>query len=196
MFNLNYQILFTILSVVIGIYCFIPYIRDIFKGTTKPHLYTWFIWTVLQTVGVLAMLNAGARFGTASLALGAVLCFFIFILSFFYGTKNIKFFDKICLVGALIAVFIYFFLNDPFWSVIVVTVTDLVGFLPTIRKSFEEPETETFSTYFFSSLSSLFALGALSYFSFTTAVYLISLVLSNGICAVVILIRKSKLKIS
>ncbi|MFO0743834.1 MAG: hypothetical protein U0469_02155 [Candidatus Paceibacterota bacterium] len=192
MFNQQYQILFTILSTIVGIYCFIPYISDIFKGKTKPHLYTWFIWTILQTVGVLAMLNAGAKLGVLSLAFGAILCFFIFILSFFYGTKNIKLFDKICLMGALIAVIIYFFLNNPFWSVIVVTITDLVGFLPTIRKSFEEPETETFSTYFFSSLSSLFALGALSYFSLTTSVYLISLFLSNGVCAGIILFRKKK----
>ncbi|MEI6352714.1 MAG: hypothetical protein WCO35_02135 [Candidatus Nomurabacteria bacterium] len=190
MFNTNYQILFTVLSSIIGIYCFVPYIKDIFKGKTKPHLYTWFIWTILQTVGVLAMLNAGAKFGVISLALGSVLCLFVFILSFFYGTNNIKTFDKICLVGALIAVFIYFILNDSFWSVIAVTVTDFIGFLPTIRKSYEEPESETLSNYFFSSLSSFLGLGALSYFSFTTSFYLISLVITNGVCAAVIYYRR------
>ena len=109
------------------------------------------------------MFAAGAGIGIASLAIGAILCFLIWLLSLRYGTHNINTFDKICLAGGLVAIAIYLFLHDPLLSVIVVTLTDLIGFLPTFRKSYKEPTTETASTYILSSASSLFALGALEF---------------------------------
>ena len=187
---MNIKLIFAILSSLIGISCFIPYIYDIFKGITKPHSYSWLIWTILQIIGVMAMASGGAGIGVASLAIGAILCCFIFILSLFYGTSNIKIFDIICLIGALTAIIIYFLIHNALLSIIIVTVTDLIGFLPTLRKSYEEPKTETFLTYIISSISSLFALGALLFFNLTTSLYLISLVVTNGLCALIILIRR------
>jgi len=190
---MSLKFILAVLSSIIAVSCFIPYIIDIFKGTTKPHSYTWLIWTILQTIGVVAMLKGGAGLGIASLSIGAVLCAFVFVLSIFYGTHNIKLFDKVCLVGAFIAIGSYFFFRDPLLSVLIVITTDLVGFLPTLRKTYEEPNTETVSTYLLSSLSSFFALGALSIFTFTTSIYLISLVITNLICALVILYRRKVL---
>ena len=102
----------------------------------------------------------------------------------------IKTFDKICLVGALIAISLYLFLHNALLSVIVVTLTDFIGFLPTIRKSYAEPKTETLSTYGLSSASSAFALFALTNFNITTSLYLITLVITNGLCAVIILVQR------
>lgn len=189
---MSIKVIFAVVSSLIGISCFIPYIVDIFKGKTKPHSYSWLIWTILQTTGVIAMSSGGAGVGVMSLAIGAILCGFVFFLSLFYGSNNINIFDTICLIGALISIVIYFFLKDALLSVIVVAITDIIGFLPTFRKSYEEPNTETFSTYILSLISSLLALRALSVFSLTTSFYLISLVLTNGLCALIIYTRRRK----
>ncbi len=186
---MSIKVIFAIISTIIGISCFIPYIIDIFKGKTKPHSYSWLIWTILQTTGAIAMSSGGAGLGVMSLSIGAILCGFVFIMSLFYGSNNITIFDTICLIGALIAIIIYFFLKDALLSVIVVAITDIIGFLPTFRKSYEEPGTETISTYILSSVSSLLALRALSFFSLTTSLYLISLVITNGLCALIIYTR-------
>ena len=122
------------------------------------------------------MLSSGAGIGVASLSIGAVLCAFVFFLSLWYGTKNVRLFDTVCLGGALIAISSYFFLHDALLSIIVVSVTDLVGFLPTLRKAYEEPHTETALTYVLSSLSSVFAILALSTITVTTSLYLFSLI--------------------
>ena len=185
------KVIFAVSSSLVGIACFVPFIRDIFRGSTQPHSYTWFIWTILQTTGVIAMLSAGAGIGAASLAIGAGLCAFIFLLSLKYGTHNIKTFDTICLIGALIAIAVYFLLHDALLSVIIVSLTDFIGFLPTFRKSYEEPHTETAVTYVLSSISSVLALGALVQFTLTTSLYLISLIITNGLCALIILMRRN-----
>ncbi len=187
---MNIKVIFVIISSLVGISCFIPYIIDILKRKTKPHVYSWIIWTVLQLIGVMAMIDGGAGLGVMSLLIGAILCGFIFILSLFYGTHNIKIFDTICLIGAIISIIFYFFIHNTLLSIIIVTVTDLVGFMPTFRKSYEEPKTETISTYVLSSISSLFALFALSNITFTTSLYLISLIVSNGLCALIIFLRR------
>lgn len=190
---MGFKFILAILSSIFAISCFIPYIVDIFKGTTKPHSYTWLIWAILQTIGAIAMLSGGAGIGVASLVIGAVLCGFVFILSLFYGTHNIKFFDKVCLAGAFVAIGFYFFLHSALLSVLMVIIIDLIGFFPTLRKTYEEPNTETVSTYILSSISSFLALLALSIFTLTTSIYLISLVITNLICAFVILHRRKVL---
>ncbi len=186
------QLIFAIFSSILSILCFIPYLRGIYKGKTKPHSYSWLIWTILQTIGVIAMFKGGAGIGIASLSIGVILCGFIFILSLKYGTKNINLFDKVCLVGALLAIVAYLFLNDALISIIIITITDFIGFLPTFRKSYKEPETEKASSYALSSISSVFALLALSIFTLTTSLYLVSLIITNGLCAILIIIRIQK----
>ncbi|MBI5038150.1 MAG: hypothetical protein HZC01_05610 [Candidatus Kerfeldbacteria bacterium] len=183
------KILFAAISSLVGIACFVPYLRDIFKNKTKPHSYTWLVWTIIQITGVVAMLSAGASIGVASLLIGAILCGYIFILSLRYGTRNITVFDTVCLIGALTAIFIYAFLRNPLLSVIMISLVDLVGFLPTFRKAYLEPESETASNYLLSGISSTFALGALVNFNITTSLYLISVTATNIACAALIWIR-------
>lgn len=187
---MSIQLFFAILSSIIGIACFAPYIRDIFKHTTEPHPYSWLIWTILQTTAVVVMISDGAGMGVASLAIGAVLCGTIFLLSLRYGTANIKLFDVICLIGALIATAIYLFLQNALLSIIIISLIDFIAFLPTFRKAYEEPRSETASTFALSSISSILALFALSNFTLTTTLYLITLVITNATCVLIILIRR------
>lgn len=187
------KLFFASLSAIVSVLCFIPYIRDIYKGNTKPHAYSWLVWAILQGVGGVIILSEGGKFGALSILIGSALCFLIFFLSFRYGTKNIKVFDKICLVASLISIFIWFFLKTPFYSVILISIIDFVGFLPTLRKSYLEPETETILTYELSVLSALLAILSLSDFSFVTSFYLISLTVTNSSCAIIILLRKKNI---
>jgi len=191
---MDYKFLLGIISSVIAILLFIPYLRDIFKGTTKPHIYTWLIWTILQGIGAVASLKAGAGYGSWALIAGAAFCGLIVLLSFKYGTKNIQRIDTACLVLALIACIIYVFTKDPLYSVLIVTATDAVGYYPTMRKAYEEPYSETVSTYALSAFVNLLSIIALSVYSFTTVAYIGSLVLSNSLLVAITLCSRRKQK--
>ncbi len=190
---MNIKIIFAILSSLVGISCFVPYILDIFKGKTKPHSYSWLIWMILQIIAAISMFSIGVGWGITSISIGAVLCGFVFILSLKHGTHNIKTFDKICLMGALVAISVYFFLHNPLLSVLIVAIVDFVGFLPTLRKAYEEPYTETLSTYILSFISTILALFSFSIFTFENSLYLTSLIITNAVCAVVIIFRRNNL---
>lgn len=187
------KLIFGVASVVLAIVCFLPYVRDIVRKKTEPHMYSWLIWTILQIVGVAAQIKDGAGYGAWALSVGAFFCFVIFLLSFRYGTKNISKFDLACLIAALCAIGVYIFLKNPVWATIVVSVIDFVGFLPTFRKGFQEPFSETASTFVMSAVANVLSIVALQNYSVTTVLYIGSLFFTNSSFATMVLLRRRQL---
>ncbi len=44
----NPKFIFAVVASSIGILAYLPYLKDIFAGNTKPHAYTWLIWLITQ----------------------------------------------------------------------------------------------------------------------------------------------------
>jgi uncharacterized protein with PQ loop repeat len=189
---IDIKLLIGIFAGTIGALSFIPYFRDIFLHKTKPHIYTWLIWSLLQGTSVFIMLYGGAGIGVLPFVIGTILCGSIFILSLKYGTKNITLFDTICLIGALVALIFYIFLHNSLLSIILVSIIDFIGFIPTFRKSYVEPKTETASTYIVSAVSSVLAIGALLNYSVITILYPATLILTDTTCWLIIVLRRKK----
>ncbi len=173
-----------------GVACFVPYIKDTLNRSTHPHIYTWLIWTILQVTGVIAMYNSGAGMGALSLAIGALFCGIVCLLSIKYGTKNITLFDTICLIGALVSIVVYIFLHQPLLSVILISIIDFMGFLPTLRKAYHEPHSETLSMFILFVLSGVFSMLAMQEYSLTTMFYPCTLMLINTIGSGMIWMRR------
>ncbi len=185
------KLTFGLIAGALAIGCFLPYFRDIFKRKTTPHTYSWLIWSILQITGVVAIIvGHGGYYGVLGIGIGALFCLSIFVLSFKYGTKNITAIDTFSFIGALLAIVIWIFTKNPLYSVVLISIIDFVGFIPTIRKGYEEPYTETMSTYLMASISDVFAILALSTFSLVTTLYLGTLVFSNALFVVILLYRR------
>lgn len=184
------KLLLGLAASVLSIICFLPYLVDIFRKRTQPHAYSWLIWTILQGIGVATGLQDGAGYGILGIAIGAFFCFTIFLLSLFYGTKNITRFDTLCLIAAICALLFYILQRDPLLSVIIITLIDFLSFLPTMRKTWEEPTTETPSTYALSALAVFLGILALQNYTVTTVLYLASLVVTNSALVLIVLLRK------
>ncbi len=179
-----------IIATIIGTASFYPYLRDMLRRKTEPHTYTWLIWTILQVTGVMAMFNSGAGIGALPLTVGAFFCGAIFFLSLKFGSKNITTFDTLCLIGALASIGVYFFLHNAVLAVILITVIDLVGFLPTMRKAYSEPYSETLSMYALFFVSSVFSLVAIGVYSITTTLYPATIMCTNLICCTILWARR------
>lgn len=179
-----------IIATIISVISFFPYLKDIFRNKTQPHSYTWLIWTILQVTGVVAMFNDGAGIGALALTVGAFFCAYIFILSLKYGTKNITLFDTICLIAALAATSIYAFLHNPVLSVILITIIDFVAFLPTLRKAYAEPYSETLSLFLLGVVWSTFNVIAISTYTITTTLYPSCILFANALCCLMLWMRR------
>ena len=75
---MDIKLILGIITVVLVVPTFYPYIRDIILRKTEPHTYTWLIWTILQSIGVYAGFQDGGGYGLWGLALGAFFCGVIF----------------------------------------------------------------------------------------------------------------------
>ena len=192
--NMELKLILGIITTLLAFPTFIPYLKDIVQRKTEPHTYTWLIWTILQSIGVYAGFQDGGGFGMWGLAIGAVFCAIIFLLSLKYGTTNITRFDLYCLVGAFITLGIYLFTNNGLLAVLLVAIIDFVGFLPTFRKGWEEPETETISTFGLSAFGNLLSVFALENYTFITTLYVGSLLFTNTTFATMIYLRRTIFK--
>jgi hypothetical protein len=189
---MDFKMIFGLIATVLAVIAFIPYLKDIFGGKTKPHVYSWLVWSIIQGVGVLAMFEGGAGWGALGLGIGSLFCISIFLLSFKYGTKNITKIDTFLLIAALITIVVWLTTEDPLWSVVLVSLIDFIAFVPTYRKTYLAPHGETLSTYIFDVVSNMFAIVAIATYSLTTTLYISSLVISNALMVFILIYRRRK----
>jgi len=171
----------------------IYYASNAFKGKTKPHLYTWLIWGIVTVIAAIAQIVSGGGVGAYYTLLIAFNCLFIAVLAYFKGEKDIHRSDKACLGFCLIAIILWPLLKSPLLSVLIVTIVDTVGFIPTIRKSFSKPHEEnlfSFSIYAFTYSLSILALES---YNFITVFYPAVIVITAASLAVMRIIRRKQL---
>lgn len=184
-----------ILAVVMTIIGYFFYFRDIFANKTKPHAYSWLVWAVLTGIAFFGQLDDGAGAGAWVTGVTALISFVIFGLALSRGEKDIHLSDKLNLLGASAALVLWGITSNPLSSIILITIIDFLGFLPTIRKSYMKPHEETLIHYVFAGLK--FALGiiALENYSVITWLYPLSLVLANGLFIALLVVRRKQLHV-
>lgn len=187
---MDIKLFFAIASVIVLVIGYFPYFKDIFAKTTKPHAYTWLIWAITQGTAAAAAFYGGANWGTLSLVGGTVLVIFVFFLSLKYGTKNISRSDTFILVLALSAIAVWWLTNNPLLSVLMVTVIDGMGYIPTLRKSWTEPWSETLSFWLAMAIVSMLTIFSLGDINWLTAPYLVVLAVLNIVVLFTCILRR------
>jgi hypothetical protein len=76
-----------------------------------------------------------------------------------------------CLVVALLALPIWLVTSNPLWAVLILTIIDLVGFGPTVRKAYSKPHEERVWFFLLGALRNALVIVALEYYSPTTIVF-------------------------
>jgi hypothetical protein len=170
-----------------------PYIYNAYRGRTRPHLFTWLIWTPMTFIAFAAQVVDHGGPGAWTTGVTAVLCLFPLVISIRNGTHDIRPLDWVSLVVAVLAGVAWLVTDDPTISVILVTLIDAVAFVPTIRKSIHKPYEETLLNYVTSASKHTLSIAALTHFSLLTALYPAVVGLMNGICIGVLTIRRRQI---
>ena len=161
----EYQLLFGILAPLIGILSFVPYYRDVLNGSTKPHVFTWIIWTLLTGTTFLIQISEGGGTGAWVTGVESLSCFGVALLALRRGETTITRTDWICFVGALGAMILWLLADQPLLAIILVICADGLGFAPTFRKSYSKPQEETATIYALSAAHWIFGIMALQSFA-------------------------------
>lgn len=161
-----------VLAVGIALIAYIPYLIDMFRGKNKPHLYTWIsIFLVTAVVGYIQVIG-GAGVGAIPTILGVGVDALILGFCFKFGTKDVVFTDKICLAISIIGVIAYALLhNQPVVSLAIVTAAEVISFIPTFRKTRNDPYSESLPSYYLIMLKLALILVALQAYNLLTVSY-------------------------
>lgn len=170
------------------------YIFSIVKGRTVPHLFTWMIWGLLGGIGFMAQLHGGAGPGAWSLGIASVLCFVTALLALKWGERNITKGDKLALASAALALIPWLMTDNPLGSVIMISLINVAGFYPTIRKSWHKPGEEILTSYVITALVMVFSLLAMHQVNMVTALYPATVVAANALFLLMCLIRRKELE--
>jgi fucose 4-O-acetylase-like acetyltransferase len=190
---MSFKVFVAILSIILTLSGYSFYFRDIFAGKTKPHAYSWLVWALLTAIAFAGQLSAGGGPGTWVTGLTSAISFIIFGLAIQRGEKQIALSDKLNLAGAGVALLLWALTSNPLTSIILITIVDFLGFIPTIRKSYSKPGEETLIHYVFAGLKFILAIIALDHYSLTTWLYPASLVAGNLFFVPMLVIRRRQL---
>jgi hypothetical protein len=186
--------MFGLLSLLISVVSYVPYVRSIYFANIKPHAFTWLVWGTVMAIAFVAQLSDKAGAGSWATGLSAAFCLGIGIIALFRGEKHITRGDWIAFITTFLAIPLWVATSDPLWSVLLVTGIDAVAYYPTFRKSYAKPDEELAFKYVLTVIRYLFSLLALEHYTIVTSVYqLVSIVMEIGI-VVMLVWRRSVLR--
>ena len=189
----DYHVVLGSLAMCIALASYVPYFRDMFRGTTKPHPFSWFIWGLITAIIFAAQTVEGGGMGTWVSGLTALACFSVSALALAWGDRKISAFDWFCFFSALFGIVLWRMTSSPLAAVIIATITDLIAYIPTFVKAYHRPREETLSTYVLSTLKWVFAIPALATFNLTTLLFPVAMIIANTAFVVMVCIRRRQL---
>jgi len=170
----------------------IPYLKNVITKKIKPHPYTWGVWSIVSCVVFFGQVAKGAGIGAIPTAVSEIFTIIIFLFSLKYGFKNPPKIDKYFLILALFGLIPWILTKDPTISIIIVVSIDLIAFIPTLRKTYCHPKSETPLLYGTNALRHSLALGALGSYNIATMLHSITMIIVNSIMVIFIKTCKEK----
>ncbi len=189
----DYKILLGYVGTGVALVSYTPYVWNTIRGTTKPHAFSWFVWGVLTGIAFLAQLTSDAGSGSWVTGLTAAICFVVVALALAKGDRHFTAIDWISFITALVAIILWKLTDNPVLAVVLVTLGDALGFVPTYRKGYNKPHEETAIQFALASVKWMLGIAALASFSVTTVLYPAALIFLNGGCAILLFLRRKQL---
>lgn len=167
-----YKEILSAFAIFLTFLAFIPYIRSILHGSTKPHVFSWFIWGTTTFVVFLAQLEGKGGVGAWPIGISGSIAIFIAILAYVKRSDiTITKTDWLFFISALSSLPLWYLTSDPVWAVIILTTVDVLGFGPTIRKVYAFPHSESLLFFALFAARNLIVIGALEAYSITTVLF-------------------------
>ncbi len=158
------------------------YIRDMYRGRTKPNLVSFGLWTTAPLIGGLAALSAGAdTWATLRILMSGFVPLVIFVSALWLPQAywKLSLFDALCGIFSFCALCVWLFADSPVYAVLLAAIGDAAATLPTFIKAWKYPETETGLTYVFGFIATLVVFPAIPTFTIVNASFQIYLVVTN-----------------
>ncbi len=140
-----YSIVLIGLGVCFGFCTGSKYLYEMWQGRVKPNKVTWLIFGLAPLIGASAMLTAGFSWSVVSVIMAGVWPLIIFTASLFVSQSywETKPFDYVCGGLSVLAIVLWQMTAIPLIAVFLTITADLLAGLPTAKKAWRFPQTES-----------------------------------------------------
>lgn len=158
------------IAALIGVLGVLGYIRDTLRGNTFPHRITWFLWALIPLVTLVVQRRAHVGVQAVMTLSYFVTPMAVLVVSFVArrGSWTITVFDWACGGVCLIAIAVYAATLRGDLAIGLLLTAELFAALPTVRKSWKAPETETWTVFFAGLVGSILTLLTVTHWTFPT----------------------------
>ncbi len=170
--TLPHKEILSVIAIALTFAAFVPYIRAIVSDTTKPHVFSWVIWGTTTFVAFLAQLEGKGGVGAWPIGVSGIITIFIAFLAYVKRADiTITKTDWLFFVSAMSSLPLWYVTSDPLWAVVTLTIVDVLGFGPTVRKAYSFPHSESLMFFALFAARNLLVIMALEYYSVTTVLF-------------------------
>lgn len=182
-----------IVAVCLGLAAYAIYIHSTVKDKIKPHAFSWLLWMLTTAIVFTAQFMKGGGAGSWSTGFTCTVCLAIGIISLFKYDKRYTLSDILFISIAVLALLPWFFTKNPTISVVLIASIDVLGYGPTLRKSYYYPDEEKAISFGLNAVKHFFSFMALGNYIVATWIYPASQIFMNSLVVVLILIRRKQL---
>jgi hypothetical protein len=179
-----------LLSGILIVISYLPYIRDILLHKTKPERASWLIWAVLGSIAFFSQFAVGGSFSLILPASETLFTVLIFVLAIKYGVGGFTRRDIIALIAAAMGLILWYFTKQPLAALIITVIIDSIGAILTVIKSYHDPESETLISWVLVATAGILATFAVGKIDGSLLLYPLYIFAANAATAVAILIGR------
>ena len=168
----------------------VPYVRDILRGTTRPHRGSWLVWSVLGATAFVSQLADGASWSLAMVGAQVAAITLVLLLSLRHGTGGVGRYDLTLMGAAALGLAGWLISDDPAVATVFVVAADTAGVALMLPKTWRDPWSETLSTYALASASGVLATAAVGTLDASLVLYPAYFAVANAATAALIAGRR------
>ncbi len=172
----------------------LAYVRDTLRGRTKPNRVSWALWGAAPIAGVLiALLEGNTSWALLPVFMAGFVPVLVLLSSYFneHAYWHLDRFDYVCGGFGVISLVMWLWASQPVVAVVMLVLTDGLAAVPTIRKAWSSPETETSAAYFAALFGGTAALVNVQQWTVLQYAFPVYLVLINAVLLYAILGRRA-----
>ncbi len=128
---------------------YIPYIWEVLRKKTIPNRASWFIWALSTVTLLFGVKETGTHEAIWVPIADAVGCTLIFLFAIPYGVGGWSKTDRISLVISVSSLALWYFTGNAVIALIANLLVYVTGYIPTIRKAWLAPGTESKTAWSF-----------------------------------------------
>jgi hypothetical protein len=129
-----------VLAGLVGIFDTVPYLRDVMRGSTRPHRGTWSIWSALAVVVCLSQWADGASWSLIMLLTQAVLTTAVFAVAIVRGQGGTTIIELLLIAVAGVGVTGWLLSGEPLVATVCVVAADLIAAAMMVPKPTANPD--------------------------------------------------------